>query len=322
VRVGATGAPTGSSPADASGAAAAGTASGGQRAPDGGGLVGGGPGFRAPISDSREPEAGPPDADSVAFEGPLALLLSLIEARQLDVLTVPLGALAGAYLAALADLEGDRLPHLSAFVAVAAQLILIKSRALLPSPPATEVPSSGEELPDPEAVLRRRLLVYRAYRRAGAWLLDRGRTCGPLARREPAVAQAAGLAGARPAPEPPLDPGLLVAALRTAARLTEPPPPPPEILRRTITLAERAEAIRQAVRGMPLVVLQDLIGDTHDRVLAAVTFLAMLELVKRREISVVQERPWGPILCRSLEPGTVVGSGASVPIDETLEDFA
>ncbi|MGC8634581.1 MAG: segregation and condensation protein A [Candidatus Limnocylindrales bacterium] len=282
----------------------------------------GGAGARAPIGGPGKAETGLPDADPVAFEGPLALLLSLIEARQLDVLTVPLGALAGAYLAALADLQGDRLPHLSAFVAVAAQLILIKSRALLPRAPAAETPSPGDDLPDPEAELRRRLIVYRAYRQAGAWLLEQGRTCGPLLRREPAVAQAAGVAGARPAPEPPLDPGLLVAALRTAARLAEPPLPPPEVLRRTITLAERAEAIREALRGTPLVVLQDLIGTTPDRVLATVTFLAMLELVKRHEISVTQERPWGPILCRSLERGMQAEGRASLPIDETLEDFA
>jgi len=52
-----------------------------------------------------------------AFDGPLALLLSLIEGQQLDVLTVPLGALADAYLDALATLDGDRLRHGSAFVA-------------------------------------------------------------------------------------------------------------------------------------------------------------------------------------------------------------
>src|SRR6476469_692876 len=66
------------------------------------------------------------------FEGPLALLLSLIEARQLDVLTVPLGALADAYLDAPGRLDADRLGNISSFVAVASQLILIKSRAMLP----------------------------------------------------------------------------------------------------------------------------------------------------------------------------------------------
>jgi segregation and condensation protein A len=91
------------------------------------------------------------------FEGPLALLLALIEARQLDVLTVPLGGLAEAYLDALAGLTGDRLGSVSGFVAVAAQLILIKSQAILPRPPKMiAVPLDTE--PDPEAELRARLL--------------------------------------------------------------------------------------------------------------------------------------------------------------------
>ena len=85
------------------------------------------------------------------FDGPLGLLLSLIEARRLDVLTVPLGALAGAYLEALAALPVERLANVSAFVAVASQLILIKSQALLPRPPVASGPPD-EEGPDPEAI--------------------------------------------------------------------------------------------------------------------------------------------------------------------------
>ena len=77
------------------------------------------------------------------FDGPLALLLSLIEARQLDVLTVPLGALADAYLDALGRLEADRLGNVSSFVTIASQLILIKSRAMLPRRPTTR--SSGSD---------------------------------------------------------------------------------------------------------------------------------------------------------------------------------
>ena len=68
------------------------------------------------------------------FDGRWRCSCSLIEARQLDVLTVLLGGLADAYLEALAGLEEDRLGNISAFVAVASQLILIKSRAMLPRP--------------------------------------------------------------------------------------------------------------------------------------------------------------------------------------------
>ena len=111
------------------------------------------------------------------FDGPLALLLALIEARQLDVLTVPLGGLAEAYLDALASLEGDRLGNVSTFVAVAAQLILIKSRAILPRPPTAAAMPLDDE-PDPEAELRARLLEYRRYRDAGVGLGGRYRVSG------------------------------------------------------------------------------------------------------------------------------------------------
>ena len=279
----------------------------------------------APVLDADSPrlDAGPGstlDTDPVAFDGPLALLLALIEARQLDVLTVPLGGLAGAYLEALSGLEGERLPYLSAFVSVAAQLILIKSRALLPRQRVEGPVALADDGPDPEAELRRRLIVYRAYRDAGQWLRERALASGPLLRREPSVALAAGLAGARPPAEPPLDPSLLESALRGAARLAPPAPPPPEIVRRAITLTERADLIREAIRRAPVVILQDLLEETADRVLAAVTFLAMLELVKRREIAVEQERPWGPIHCRAI--GGLEAAGPIEPIDESLEDFA
>ncbi len=96
------------------------------------------------------------------WEGPLGLLLSLIEARRLDVLTVPLGGLADAYLDALAGLESDRLANVSSFVAVASQLILIKSRAMLPRQTAADPTAIADEGPDPEAELRARLILYRA----------------------------------------------------------------------------------------------------------------------------------------------------------------
>ena len=72
------------------------------------------------FGEGRRPEAST-QVRMEAFDGPLALLLALIEARQLDVVSVPLGALADAYLDALAGLEIDRLGNISAFVAVASQ---------------------------------------------------------------------------------------------------------------------------------------------------------------------------------------------------------
>jgi segregation and condensation protein A len=261
------------------------------------------------------------------FDGPLALLLSLIEARQLDVLTVPLGAVADAYLDALATLEADRLGNVSAFVAIASQLILIKSRAMLPRQVEQPAAALADEGIDPEAELRARLLLYRAHRDAGLRLADAAAVRIGLFRREPGVAHATALAGARPVDAPPLDPGLLARALARVAVIAPPPEPPPEVMPRSITLAERAAIIRAALRDAPTVVLQDLLTGIRDRVVIAITFLAMLELMKRREIVVEQAVPWGPIVARSTTAeeraaGGLAPAAPDAPLDESLESFA
>jgi segregation and condensation protein A len=262
------------------------------------------------------------------WEGPLGLLLSLIEARRLDVLTVPLGGVAGAYLEALATIEHDRMSSISSFVAVASQLILIKSRAMLPRPPAGAAVELEDEGVDPEAELRARLLLYRAFRDAGAALQAGAAERMGLFRREPAAALAAGLAGAATAPStPPIDPVLLVRSLDALVQVLPEPEPPPEVVPRTITLTQRAAIIRLALRGASTVVLQDLLQGVRDRVVIAVTFLAMLELMKRREVVVEQAEPFGPIVARrtTAEERAAAGVAADVeeaPIDESLESFA
>jgi segregation and condensation protein A len=228
------------------------------------------------------------------WEGPLGLLLALIESRQLDVRTVPLADLAGAYLEALASLEVDRLEHLSAFVAIAGQLVLLKSRALLPLPPAPPVPSPEEE-PDPEGLLRRRLLLYRAFRDAGRRLEALAQERIGVFSRDPTAAAAEARSVARPAPAPPLDPRLLLATLEPLLRGVPPPPVP---VRRAVTLAERIAVLRLALARADVVVLQELLAGLRDRIVVAVTFLALLELVKGREAAVEQERPFGPIVVR------------------------
>ena len=231
------------------------------------------------------------------YQGPLALLLGLIEQRELDILAVPLGDLAGAYLEALAALDDQQMSHISSFVTVASQLILIKSRAILPRPPVVAVPL--EEGPDPEAALRARLIEYRLYRDAGRDLKGRLESAWEVFRREPIAAVASAKAGSRPDEGPPLDPRLLADALTRALLEVPPPPPPPAVVPRLITLEERASLIRAALTDTPVVVLQDLLEDLSDKVVVAVTFLAMLELVKGRELWVEQEVPFGPIVCRS-----------------------
>ncbi len=232
------------------------------------------------------------------YDGPLALLLGLIEQRELDILEVPLGDLAGAYLEALASLDEEQMSHISSFITVASQLILIKSRAILPRPPLVAIPV--EEGPDPESALRERLILYRLYRDAGRDLRGRLESAWEVFRREPIAAVASAKAGSRPDEGPPLDPVVLVEALDRALRAVPPPTPPPDVVPRLVTLDERARIIRAALRDTPVVVLQDLLEDLTDRVVVAVTFLAMLELVKGRELSVEQDEPFGPIVCRSI----------------------
>jgi len=279
------------------------------------------------FADGRAPETAT-RVQMESFEGPLALLLALIEARQLDVLSVPLGALAEAYLDALAGLEVGRLGNISAFVAVASQLILIKSRAILPRHDESGPRAILDEGPDPEEELRARLVLYRAFRDAGARLAEEADRRVGLFRREPTAAQAAALAGARPSHTAPLDPLVLVEAVARIVRLAPPPELPPEVVPRAITIAERAAAIRSALRGAPTVVLQELLRGIRDRVVITVTFLALLELMKRREIVVEQAEPWGPIVARRATPaeGGIVAPGeggpADEPFDESLGSFA
>jgi segregation and condensation protein A len=275
-----------------------------------------------------EPDRRPDRAAHVSvagWEGPLGLLLALIEARQLDVLSVPLGSLAEAYLEALADLDDDRMGHVAAFVTVASQLILIKSRAMLPRAPQA-VPVGLEEEVDPEAELRARLVLYRAFRDAGQVLQERALDRVGVFRREPAAAAAAALRGAR-APDPePVDPKRLLDALEALLRVVPPPPPPPETIPRIVTLTERAAIIRAALRDADVVVLQELLRGVRDRVVVAVTFLAMLELMKRREIVVEQDRPWGPIVARRTSEAERRAAGLLVDetavLDESMADFA
>ena len=94
-------------------------------------------------------------------------------------------------------------------------------------------------------------------------------------------------------------------------------------LPRSITLADRTSVIRLALAGASSIVLQDLLAGMRDRVVMAVTFLALLELVKRREVVAEQSEPWGPITCRATTAAERAGAGADAdaPIDESLAGF-
>jgi segregation and condensation protein A len=220
------------------------------------------------------------------FTGPLALLLHLIESRQLDVVTIPLGEVADAYVAHLAAQPVDPM-QLADFVSVAAQLILLKSRRLLPGesqPPGF----ATEEGPDEEA-LRRRLIEYRALRDAAAQLGLRD-LAEPMMRREPRESDLPEVA------HEPMAPGLLAEALHRLAAIVEPEPPPPEVVPREVTIAMQIVVLRQALGRAGHLVLQQVLAECRSRTQMTVMLLATLELVRRREVSVTQDQLFGPIL--------------------------
>ena len=226
------------------------------------------------------------------FEGPFALLLHLIESRQLDVLTVPLADVADAYVEHLArhPVEAE---HLAEFVAVAAQLILLKSRRLLPNEAMPGAPGETDEGANEEE-LRRRLVEYRIMRDASVVLggLDGRR---PIFRREPRESDL-------PLVTPPaLAATLLSGALATLGAIPEPVAPPPEVVKREVTIAEQIEVLRAALGKTGRVVLQAILATCRTRTEATVTFLATLELVRRRQVRAEQSKLFGPILVERLE---------------------
>ena len=224
------------------------------------------------------------------FSGPLALLLHLIESRQLEILTVPLAELADAYVVHLAGNPVDA-RHLSEFVAIAAQLILLKSRRLLPGADEAPTVDAGEE-PDEEE-LRRRLLEYRALRDASR-ALGAQDLVTPLFRREPRDADLPVIA------TDPLAVELLVEALQRLAQIPEPAEEPPEIVARQITITMQITALRAALAGGGRIVLQELLAACVSRTEATVTVLAALELVRRRQVRVAQRKLFGPIVIEAL----------------------
>jgi segregation and condensation protein A len=230
------------------------------------------------------------------FSGPLELLLRLIESRELDVLTVPLAEMADAYVEHLAN-HAVPAAELADFVAVASQLILLKSRRLLPGEPQPTAAAADEE-PDEEE-LRRRLIEYRALRDAARLMGERDGV-RPTYRREPREADLP------EAPSESLPAAMLAEALQRLAAIPEPEPPPPEVVPREVTIAMQIAALRQAMGSAGRVVLQTVLAASRSRTEIGVTMLAMLELVRRRQATVEQSELFGPIVVRRI--GSEAGS--------------
>jgi segregation and condensation protein A len=221
------------------------------------------------------------------FEGPLEVLLLLIERRELEVTAISLAAVADQFLAHVAALETADADLLAEFVAVAARLVLIKSRALLPRPPAAE--AGADEVDDAEA-LARQLAVYREARATALALAERHLAGQRAYARSP-----------QPSPvrrePPPLAPVSLDDLTRAVRRrlLSLPVEPASASLPPVVSLAEKVahiEALLERDGRSSLTVLLDL-ATGRDEVI--VTFIGLLELIRRRRIVARQAILFGEI---------------------------
>ncbi len=222
------------------------------------------------------------------FEGPLDLLLRLIRREELEVTAVSLAAVTDQYLAYMERLQEIDPGAMASFLEVAAQLVLIKSRHLLPRPAAKQ-PDEDEE--DPAEELARRLREYAQFKEAAQSLRNR---------------EAQGLrAYVRVAPPPDLPrrvelDDVSVDDLLTAVRRAldeHPAPPVSEVVEPiAVTMEERIAAIRRALREGRPVSFQSLLQDCCSRIEVIVTFLGLLELMKAGEVVTRQEALFGEIV--------------------------
>ncbi len=226
------------------------------------------------------------------YEGPLDLLLDLIQSAELDITTVSLALVTDQYLAYIHGLEESHADEISLFLVMAARLLQIKSEALLPRPP-THLP--GEE--DVGQSLVDQLKLYKRFKEVGQWLDAR---------------QQAGLrtylrVAAPPKVEPKLDlsnvtlDSLQRAALVAFSRVPQKEPLDSVIAAPKVTIREKINLIGKTLRQLSRASFQALLGHKPSRLEVVVTFLALLELIKRYRVEARQESLFSDIEVQRLE---------------------
>jgi segregation and condensation protein A len=241
------------------------------------------------------------------FEGPLDLLLYLIEREELDITRVSLARVTGAYLEYIHLLEQLQVDQVADFLVVAAKLLLIKSEALLPRPPSTQT-SEDEDVGDD---LVKQLLLYKQYKESARQLGDR---------------EAAGLhTYIRVAPPPKIEAkldlsnitvDLLIKAVRSVLEIEPPGPPVGTVVKPfTLTIRDQMNLIERILRYRPNISFKRMLRRARDRVEIIVTFLAVLELVRRHKVDVVQEQLFGDILIVPIE-NVALPEGLAIPDEE------
>ena len=223
---------------------------------------------------------------TAVYEGPLDLLLQLIERAELDITKLSLAQVTDQYLEYIHNLPELAADEVSAFLVIAAKLLQIKSEALLPRPPIRE---PGEE--DPGEALARQLIIYKRYREIAGILYQR---------------EEAGLRTyLRVAPPPKLEgtfdlTGISIEDIAAAAQeiftdLSRADALKTVVPPSRVTIREKISLITDSLRHQKYVSFRSLINHENSRLEIVVTFLAVLELIKRHLVRVSQDGLFGDI---------------------------
>jgi len=228
------------------------------------------------------------------FEGPLDLLLDLIEQEKLDVTTVSLATIADDYLQEVRKLEEVKVESLVDFLVVASQLLVIKSRALLPlAEQQHDEPESADEL-------ARRLAELKKFREAAELIAEELQSKRFSAAREPTIQSIF-------YPPPDLEPADLAAVFdEVIATLPSTELMEEEVVTEVVTLEDKLAIVQRNLRTVQRTSfgkLTDKAGKTE----VIVTFLALLELLKQRLVSVDQDQLFGEITVKARKPGDEPG---------------
>jgi segregation and condensation protein A len=224
------------------------------------------------------------------FEGPLDLLLHLIKKNEINIYDIPIAMIAQQYLSYIEAMKDLNLSVAGEFLVMAATLLQIKSKMLLPVEESTE---DDEDGPDPREELVRRLLEYKAFKEAARQLDTQERMWREIYSR-PSVSLETGTES----DDAMLDSiGLfdLVDALQTILD-RNPGKKLLEIIPDNLTVRDRMNVILEALEGQESIGFEALFEASCHRLVIIVTFLALLELIRLRTVRVYQAENFGPIL--------------------------
>jgi len=228
------------------------------------------------------------------FEGPLPLLLELIEKEKLDITTVSLAQVADDFLGYLESGKDINLANLSEFLLVASQLILIKSKALLPFFEFTK--EEEDDIEDLEARLRE----YRRFQKAAQWIGEEWMKQNVSFSKEESKL----IPIKTEMPDITVD-DLFAMAMSVVEENEEEEQLMEETLEKTVSLEEKITELRNSILKRSRISFNKTIQGAKNKVEVVVSFLAILEMLKQKFITVKQEGAFGDILIeRNKEQGT------------------